>query len=276
MIQIPADSHVKRKSLARRKIELWNEVLPVVELRALADQITEVLHSCIGESKRNVTVANMVAADLKRKYLVSDKKLAKLPSLIENHPDELETFLEQVLFKECQWIMKHLAQRPRSEYKVRARPESDAKRAENLRRAKKRYDDRRREYRDNLIAEQFGTRAKRARLTPYLSRGVDRSCLDKLLCGEKVPMSGTVDSFENLLGVDRHDLPKSAYERRGRRVYYGFESLLECMIHLLRNRQWLRDPSERRCVLQGVVDRARGFSPDLGNAVAKAFQPYIS
>src|SRR5207249_10380117 len=144
----------------------------------------------------------------------------------------------------------HVDQLPHSVKKGRARPESAAKRAENLKRAKNRYDYRRRQYRDGLILEQFGTRAKRTTLIPYLSMGGDRSCLDKLLHGEKVPMSGTVDSFENLLDVDRHDLPKSlASERRGRRVYYGFESLLKCMIHLLRNEQWLRDPSERRCVL---------------------------
>jgi hypothetical protein len=42
---------VKRKSLARRKTELSNKVLPDVDLRALADQITNVLHRCIGESE---------------------------------------------------------------------------------------------------------------------------------------------------------------------------------------------------------------------------------
>jgi len=230
-----------------------------------------------------VTAANMIAADLKRTYLVSNKKAGKLRRLIEDHSDEFEAFLERVSAREQQWLLNYIAQLPQSKTKVRTRPTSDAKRAQNPKQAKNRYEYRRRQYRDGLIQVQFGKStnsnipANSNVFSFLLSNGVDRSCLDKLLGGEKVPLSGTVDSFENLLGVDRHHFPKSLPgERHGRRVYYGFGSLLQCMFLLLKNGQWLRNPTERRVVLRGVADRVREFSPKTGDAVAKVFESYIS
>jgi hypothetical protein len=107
---------------------------------------------------------------------VSDKKLAKLRSLIENHPDEFEAFLERVSDKEFRWILNHVHRLPRSVKRSCARPESDAKRADNRKQAKNRYDYRRRQYRDRLIQEQFGTRTNVACLSLiYRWAAIDRA-----------------------------------------------------------------------------------------------------
>ena len=183
---------MKKKSLARRQNELLNQLMPDVDLQVLAKEISNVLDCWVGESTQ--AVANMVAGDLKKKYIVTDKKLAKLHRLITDYTADFEAFLDQVDKKKFQWALNHVDELLRSGNQVRRRPETDAKRVESLKRAKNQYEYRRRQYREGRIQKQFGTPPSSVP-SPYPTRRVDRWCLDRLLGGEKVPMSGTVEFF---------------------------------------------------------------------------------
>jgi hypothetical protein len=271
---------VKRKSIARLNAELWNKLLPKVDPAFLAGEINEFLHRHMGKSGRNVNLANNLAAYLTQKYSIAGRKSGDLGRLIEWHTDDLAAFLDSVSFKELQSLAKILGQLPRTKKKPRSKPKTAIERAQRQRRSKNRYESRRRHYRDGLIIEEFGTFPRLRPLDPHLIKPPEGPCLDLLLSGGAIRMAGHVDSLENLFGVDRHRFPKSLrHERSGRIKIYYLDAFIECLIHLLENRdghqQWLPEPTQRELVLRGIIERAHRFSSQIGEMLAKRLRSYL-
>jgi len=93
-------------------------------------------------------------------------------------------------------------------------------------------------------------------------------------------MAGAVESLENLFGEDRHRFPKSlSHKRSGRGVVYDLDAFIECLIHLLANRdggqEWLPEPRQRDLVLKGMIERAYRYSPEIGHTLAEKLRPYL-
>jgi hypothetical protein len=93
-------------------------------------------------------------------------------------------------------------------------------------------------------------------------------------------MAGHKNSFENLFGEDRHRFPKSLrHERSGRTKVYYLDAFIECLIHLLENRdghqQWLPEPAQRELVLKGIIERAHRYFPEIGYMLAEKLRQYL-
>jgi hypothetical protein len=199
--------------------------------------------------------------------------------LIENRPELLDQAASASARDELDCLIKMRRGLPRSKRR-RAKPSSDQERSQGQRKSKNRYESRRREYRDALIEEEFGTLLPNAFIQNSFVPSTG-PCLDILFSGGDVRMAGCVDSLENLFGVDRHRFPKSLpRSRRGRNAVYDLVAFVECLIHLLKNRddgtQWLPEPTKRELVLDGIIERARRFSPELAGILAKELRPYRS
>jgi hypothetical protein len=271
---------VKRKSAARLKSDLWNKLRPEVDLPTLANDISEFLNKHAGKSARNANVANNLAAYLTQKYSISNRKTGDLRWLIECHADDLAAFLDGVSFKEFQSLMKIADQLPRTKKKPRLKPQTETERAQRRKETKNRYERRRREYRDGLIIEQFGISPRFSALAPHLKISPEGRCLDILFSGGAIRMAGHVDSFENLFGEDRHRFPESLrHERSGRSKVYYLDAFVECVIHLLANRdgdeQWLPEGTQRDLVLSGIIERAYQYSPEIGDTLAEKLRPHL-
>ena len=94
-------------------------------------------------------------------------------------------------------------------------------------------------------------------------------------------MAGAWNSFENLFGEDRHRFPKSLrHKRSGRTNLYYLDAFIDCLIHLLTNRngheQWLREPTQRNLVLTGLIEEAYRYSGEIGDLLAEKIRPYLS
>jgi hypothetical protein len=271
---------VKRKSAARVQSELWNELRPEIDSATLIIEITDLLHKLLGESTRNVNVAHNLATHLMGKYSVSQRKKGALNWLIALHADDLKKFLTANSIKDLMSFLETGGQLPKPKKKPRRKPQTEAERAQRRKKSKNRYEQRRREYRDGLIIEQFGTQLPNA-FNQYSFGPSTGPCLDILFSGGDVRMAGCVNSLENLFGVDRHRFPKSlSPTRRGRNAVYDLVAFMECLIHLLKKRdggtQWLPERRKRELVLAGIIERARRFSLELAGILAKKLRPYRS
>ena len=272
---------MKRKSRIRLQSDLWNSLRPHVDLATLANEIEQLLDTHLGESARNVNIANNMAIYLMQKYAVTKRDAGKLRNLIQHHPEDLADFLDDILFKDIQLLLKNVHLLPRREKRSRAKPKTEAERAQRLKQSKKRYDERRREYREGLIVKEFGE-PEIATIDPKLSSRPTGPCLDILFGGGGVPMSGHVSSLENLFGVDRHRLPKSLPANRSKRnVLYSLDAFLKCLVHLLENRnsrqQWPPDPAQRKLVIEGIIERVhRFFSSKAADMLAGKLRPFLS
>jgi hypothetical protein len=304
---------VKQKSPSRLKSELYKKLRPEVDLPTLAHDIADFLDKPAGKSARGKDFANILAAYLAQKYSVTDRKSGELHLLIERHSDHLAAFLDEISFKETQAFvrtragppqptsLKELVQAllktpdelppsenkilpaendpPRRKRKCRPRPKTETERSRRRNEAKREYERRRNEYRRGLIVNQFGTYPFPT-LYPNERTPPEGACLDVLLSGGAVSNAAHAGSLEDLFGIDRHRFPKPrARERRGRNVVYGLAAFLECMIHLLANRdgkeQWLPEGPQRDLVLTGIIARARRYSPEGGHMVAEKLGPYV-
>jgi hypothetical protein len=271
---------VKRKSAARLQSELWNELRPEIDPATLIIEITELLHKLLGESTRNVNVAHNLATYLTGKYSLSQRKKGALNWLIALHADDLKEFLSANSTKDLLSFLKTGGQLPKPKKKPRVRPRPKAEAAQRRKKSKNRYEHRRREYREGLIIEQFGTFPRFRPLDPHLITPPEGPCLDLLFSGGAIRMAGHVDSLENLFGVDRHRFPKSLpHQRSGRNKIYGLPAFIECLIHLLENRdgpqQWLPEPTQRELVLRGIIERAHRCSPEIGYMLAEKLRQYL-
>jgi hypothetical protein len=271
---------VKGKSLARLRSQLRNRLRPGVDLPTLAGELTNFLDKLLGKSARNLNTSNVVAGYLTRKYSIIHRKSGELDRLIAFHAEDLKDFLGAASIKDLQWILRTGGELPQLKKKARAKPQTETQRAQLLKNAKNRYESLRRRYRRGLIEKQFGTAPPLSALNPLLSSRPTGPCLDILFSGGTVRMCGDMDSLENLLGVDRHRLPKSLPRKRsGRNVVYELDALIECMIRRLGDRdggqKWLPEPRQRDLVVSGVVERARRYSPELAGMLAEKFRPYL-
>jgi hypothetical protein len=270
---------VKKKSPGRVKSELFNKLRPEIDSNTFANEIADLLHKLLGRSARNVSVAHNLAQYLTQKYSISNRKTGELRWLIERYPEDLAAFLGEISLKDLQWLMKRPDQLPRTKKKPRVRAQTQAEAAQRRKEAKNRYEERRRDYREGLVIEQFGKFSPFRTLNPH-SRAPEGPCLDILFSGGAIRMAGHWDSLENLFGVDRHRFPKSLpRKRRGRNVVYYLDAFIECLVHLLANRdsdeEWLLEPTERELVLRAIIGRAHQFSPEIGDMLAKKLCQYL-
>jgi hypothetical protein len=271
---------VKRKSAARLQSELWNELRPEIDSATLSTEITELLHKLLGKSTRNVNVAHNLATYLLGKYSVSHRKKGALNWLIALHANDLKEFLSANSIKDLLSFLKTGGQLPKPKKKAPSKPQTAIERAQRQGRSKNRYEYRRRYYRGGLIIKEFGTFPGFRPLDPHLITPPEGPCLDLLFSGGTIRMAGHVDSLENLFGVDRHRFPKSLrHERNGRTKVYYLDAFIECLVHLLGNRddhqQWLPEPAQRKLVLRGIIERAHRFSSQIGEMLAEKLRSYL-
>jgi hypothetical protein len=204
-----------------------------------------------------------------------------LRSLIERFSEDLAAFLDEISFKKLQALLKVAHQLPRGKKKPRVRPQTKAEAAQRRKESKNRYERRRHEYREGLIIEEFGKFPRSQALDPDLRTPPEGPCLDILLSGGAIRMAGHWDSFENLFAENRHRFPKPLRdERRGRTKVYYLGAFIECLIHLLANRdggeQWLPDRTQRELVLKGIIRRAYRFSAEIGDMLAEKLGPFLT
>ena len=235
------------------KSALLDELQPEIDFATLADDISEFLHKHAG---RSVNLAHNLATYLAQKYFVSDRKTGKLRQLIERHSDQFAALLDQISFTEFESLKKKIGQLPLARKKRRVKPTTKIEAAQRRKRAKNDDQWRRRQFRQGLIIKQFGTLQRGSVLDPRRkTRLPEGPCLDNLFRGEPIRMAGDVDSLENLFWIDRHRFPKSlAHKRNGRNKVYFLEAFVECLMHLLANRdgdeQWLTERRQRKLVLR--------------------------
>jgi len=255
-----------------------NELRPEITLAALANEIKALLDRHIGKSVRNANVAHNLAACLTQKYSVTHRTAGALGTVIEYYGEDLARFLDQIRFKQYQLL--DVDQLPRTTKTRRRKPQTATERAQLQKEAKSRHDSLRREYRVGLIVKQFGTSPRYSLLVPPLKFVPENPCLDILFSGGAVRMCGCWESLENLFGVDRHRLPRSLPRKSsGRNVLYGLDAFVQCLIHLLENRdggqQWLSEPAQRELVLRGIIERAYRFSSEAADMLARKLRRYF-
>ena len=268
---------MKRKSPAGLRSDLWSELRPEVPVPALANEITELLNKHIGKSARNSNVAHNLAAYLQQKYSVTYREAEALRSLIEFHGEDLVRFLDETWL---QRVLKILDRLPRKTKRNRPKPQTETEKAQLQKKSEDRYEWRRRDYRDGLIIQQFGM-PRFSALVPNLRIAPDGQCLDILFSGGAIRMAGHFDSLENLFGVDRHAFPKRLRPKRsGRTKLYHLDAFIDCLVHLLANRdsndQWLPEGGLRHLVLAGIIERAYEHSPEIGASLAEKLRPHLS
>jgi hypothetical protein len=271
---------VKRKSAARLQSELWNELRPEIDSATLIIEITELLHKLLGESTRNVNVAHNLATYLLGKYSVSQRKKGALNWLIALHANDLKEFLSASSIKDLLSFLKTGGQLPKPKKKPRRKAITQTERVQRRKKSKNRYEQRRRRYRRGLIIEQFGTWPPSSSLYPHPKTRPQCPCLDILFSGGGIRMAGHWNSFENLFGEDRHRFPKSLHRKRsGRTDLYYLDAFIECLIHLVANRnghgQWLPEPTQRNLVLTGLIERAYRYSAEIGDSLAEKLRQYL-
>jgi len=271
---------VKRKSLTRLKSELWNKLRPEIDSNVLVKEIKELLQKSLGESARSESVAHNLALYLTQKYAVGHRKAGELPRLIEHYPEDLARFLEGISFKEYQGLLKNLDQLPQRKKKRRVQPKTKAEAVRRRKESRNRYECGRRHYREGLIIKEFG-RPPQLNLVDLGSKIPPESpCLDILFSGGSIRMAGDWDSFENLFGEDRHKFPKSLQPRRsGRTKAYDLNAFVECLIHLLANRDghepWLPEGPQRQLVLRRIIGRAYRFCPGNADMLVESLRPFL-
>jgi hypothetical protein len=139
---------VKQKSPTRLRSDLWNKLRPEVDVQTLANEIKELLDKHVSKAARNVNVANNLAVYLRQKYSLGNRKGEELRNLIERHAEDLANFIDQIRFKEYQFLFGNVGRLPRRKKKTRVRPKTEAERVQGVKNAKNRYEQRRREYRE--------------------------------------------------------------------------------------------------------------------------------
>jgi hypothetical protein len=304
---------VKRKLPSRLKSKLRKKLLPEIDLQTLSDAIAEFLDTPAGKSARGKNLVNILASYLAQKYSVTDRKSGEVRSLIERHTDDITTFLDGIRFKEFQALagtpaghppptsLKESVQallkppdklppspneiplpenEPPPKKRRRPRPKTEAERKRRQKEAKNRYEESRRYYRRGLIIDQFGTYAYPT-LYPQEATPPEGACLDIIFRGGAVSKAAHWGSLEDLFGIDRHRFPNSpGHERNGRNRVYYLDEFVECLIHLLANRdgkeQWLPEGPQRQLVLTGIIARSRQFSPKIADMLTKKLCPYLS
>ena len=284
--------------LAKHNPELLRERLEdrlakPVDVNQLACEIRNVLKSLGTRPGRVETVAHHIATRLASRFSHVSPTLERL---IANRPAELAAALAASDRHEYSKVAEMILSLPKPKT-TRVRQLTGEQRRKGVRNSKNRYEKRRRQhlrYRETgLIEEQFAIRQRpfsssdpsnRPPLTnPYLNvllngPRLSGSCLDVLLNFGYVPMSGEMYCLESLLGMDRHNFPKSLpYVRRGRRIFYKIPALIECILALVKKGKWLPETDQRIVVLRGIIQRARDIGqPEVAAILEQVFGPYLA
>ena len=144
-----------------------------------------------------------------------------LEQLVQRRPEELDHLLGSIDSKDLAAFTEKILPFLRTKSR-RKKPADKAEGQRNIKLAKNRYD-RNRRYRPTgagLIEIQFGKNA----LSPAPIRYLPPTCLDELFQGGEVKMAGGLQHcLEDLLGIDRHKMPKKLPSvRRGRQALLQF------------------------------------------------------
>jgi hypothetical protein len=257
----------------------------------LAREIRDTLKSLGTRPGSPETVAHHVATRLVSRFRHVSQPLEQL---IANRPTELAAALDASDWDEYSKLAERISRLPKPK-KTRARQLTGEQKRKARKNSKNRYERRTRQgFRYGgmgLIEEQFAIQPPFwlcnpsdpvAPTTPSVNVLLNqpqpnRGCLDVLLNGGDVPMSGQTYCLESLLGVDRHNLPKSLpHVRRGRRISYGIRALIACIAALLEQAKWLPETDRRTLVLTGIIQRARDIGrPKVAAILEQKFRPYL-
>jgi len=187
-------------------------------------------------------------------------QLADFQMVTQNRPKEIQELVEAAGMDEflrslCQLVESIKTRR----LAKKGQPEvlSPEQKRQRTKAAKSRYEERRLfdNYRRGLIEEQF---AGPDEWSPIHGKPVPATgdCLDELLKGGHVKMSGSPNCMEDLFGVERHHFPpKVKGKEQGREQFYDDQAFLKIAEHLLNAGKWLADPEKRARVLHGIQFR---------------------
>lgn len=250
-----------------------------INVDQLSREITRLLKGLGSRPGTPETVARHIATRLASRFTYVSPTLERL---IANRPAELAAALEASDWDEYSKVAERISSLPKPK-KTRAKQLTEEQRRRSRRASKNRYERRKRQhlrYRETgLIEKEFGRRKGPFLLTdPLARRPPTGPCLDVLLNLGEVPMSGEAYCLESLLGMDRHNFPKSLPRvRRGRRIFYGLRALIECIVTLIEKGKWLPEPDRRNLVLSGIIQRARDIGqPKVATILEQIFRPYLT
>jgi hypothetical protein len=282
--------------LARHDPELFRQKLEdrlakSVNPNQLAREIRNVLKSLGKRPGSLEMVAHHIATGLVSRF---SHVSPTLEQLIANRPAELAAVLDASDWDEHRKVAERISRLPKPR-KTRSRRLTEEQKRKARKNSKNRYEKRKRQgfrYGEmSLIEQQFAISERPFSLSdpsnrpplPCLDVLLNRPrptgrCLDVLLNRGDVPMSGETYCLESLLGMDRHNFPKSLpHVRHGRRISYGIRALIKCIIALLEKGKWLPETDRRNLVLSGIIQRARGVGhPKLARILEQKFRPYLT
>jgi hypothetical protein len=251
-----------------------------VSIDQLSSEITRILKTLGTMPGSYETVAHHIATGLAPGFSHVSKALERL---IANRPAELAAALEASEFDEYRKFAGTVLNSPKPK-KTRTREPTEEEKRRNRRASKNRYERRKRQHfgfcEAGLIEQEFAIRKGTFLLSDPLNRQAPTGpCLDVLLNLGYVPMSGAAYCLESLLGMDRHNFPKSLpHVRRSRRIFYDICALVKCVMALVAKGKWLPDGDRRKLVLSGIIQRARdvGQPPALATVLEQTFRPYLT
>jgi hypothetical protein len=268
--------------LLREKLE--TRLARPTNVDQLSREITRLLKGLGRKPGTPENVARHIATRLASRFINVSPTLERL---IANRPVELAAVLEASDRDEHSKLAEWILSLPKPK-KTRAKQLTKEQRRRSRRASKNRYEKRRRQhlrYRETgLIEKQFAICQRPfSSSNPWLNVLLNRPrltgpCLDVLLNFGYVPMSGEMYCLESLLGMDRHNFPKSLpYVRRGRRIFYKIPALIECILALVKKGKWLPETDRRIVVLRGIIQRARDIGqPEVAAILEQVFGPYLT
>jgi hypothetical protein len=259
--------------------ELRARLLPNINVRDLSYAITDFLKARGKKPGTQEKVAIELASELIPKFAQPNRDVERL---IENRPRQLHAMLREIVWEEIQQFIKANPQILQAKAS-RAKIATDEERTRRTKAAKNRYEQRRRTryVGHGLIEQQFGD------TSPFSFGGLLEQtprwgpCLDDIFHGGTVKMCDDMYSLQSLFGLSRKQLVGKPGIRRGREVFYDYQSVLNRMDKLLKQSgeraAWLRDAERRRTVLTGILFRAQQEAePKIADAFAKTLLPYLN
>jgi hypothetical protein len=274
-----AEEIANAKRLEKLRESLRNRLLQEVQASDLESNLLDFLRR-LGN---RLPIKEMLARKLAEHFIQTWTfvKSNSVKELIERRPEEIDAALKSIRSENVTSLLKLMPSVPNAERK-RVKPANEQEKRKNIARAKNRYD-RGRPYhptRMGIIEREFGEPMKL--LDPSRSSPPWGPCLDNLFRGGVVKMSSDVYCLEDLFGMDRHRLPENLPSmRRGRERLYNLKAVIECMDRLLGDDRpsyrWLREPTKRNVVLNGVINRAKqAGSPEVAADVAQTLACHLS
>jgi hypothetical protein len=262
--------------LLRQKLE--DRLAKRINVGQLSREITSLLKSLGRRPGTPELAARHIATQLASRFAVN----VTLEQLIANRPAELAVALEASDWDEYSKVAERISNLPKPK-KTRAKQLTEEQRRRSRRTSKNRYERRKRQHsrycETGLIEEEFAIRKRPFLLSDLLSDPLNRRpptgpCLDVLLNFGEVPMS----DLESLLGMDRHNFPKSLLHiRRGRQIFYKIDVLIWCILVLVKKGKWLPETDRRIVVLRGIIQRARDIGqPKVAAVLEQIFRQYLT